>query len=132
MDRIVAGVCPPEEIMTRLRRALGVALKAREAGSVSALRSAMSAIGNAEAVDSAADRPAGSSSPHFAGTAAGLGAGEAQRRRLTEADVATIVRREAAERETAAGEYERGGRAEEAARLREGVRVLMGILEQGA
>jgi hypothetical protein len=24
-DRIVAGVCPPEEIMTRLRRALGVA-----------------------------------------------------------------------------------------------------------
>jgi len=24
-DRIVAGVCPPEEIITRLRRALGVA-----------------------------------------------------------------------------------------------------------
>jgi hypothetical protein len=81
-DRIVAVVCPPEEIMTRLRRALGVALKAREAGSVSALRSAMSAIGNAEAVDSAGTRPDGSSSPHFAGTVAGLGAGEAQRRRL--------------------------------------------------
>jgi uncharacterized protein YqeY len=128
----VAVVCPPEEIMTRLRRALGVALKAREAGSVSALRSAMSAIGNAEAVDSAGTRPDGSSSPHFAGTVAGLGAGEAQRRRLTEADVATIVRREAAERETAASEYERGGRTEEAARLREGARILMGILEPGA
>jgi hypothetical protein len=42
LDRIVAGVYPPEEIMTRLRRALGVALKARDAGSVSALRSAPS------------------------------------------------------------------------------------------
>jgi uncharacterized protein YqeY len=46
----VAGVCPPsDDIRTRLRRALGVALKAREAGTVSAVRSAMSAIGNAEA-----------------------------------------------------------------------------------
>jgi uncharacterized protein YqeY len=125
----VAGVCPPDEIMTRLRQALGVSLKARKAGSVSALRSAMSAIGNAEAVDPAA-RPGGSGSPHFAGTVAGLGAGEAQRRRLTEADVIAIVRREAAEREAAAGEYERGGRAEEAARLREGARVLIGVLEQ--
>jgi uncharacterized protein YqeY len=125
-------VCPPDEIMTRLRRALGVSLKAREAGSVSALRSAISAIGNAEAVDSAAVRPGGTGSPHFAGTVAGLGAGEAQRRRLTEADAVAIVRREAAEREAAASEYERGGRAEEAARLREGARVLMGVLEQGA
>jgi uncharacterized protein YqeY len=125
-------VCPPDEIMTRLRRALGVSLKAREAGSVSALRSAISAIGNAEAVDSAAVRPGGIGSPHFAGTVAGLGAGEAQRRRLTEADAVAIVRREAAEREAAASEYERGGRAEEAARLRAGARVLMGVLEQGA
>jgi len=128
----VAGVCPPDEIMTRLRRALGVSLKAREAGSVSALRSAMSAIGNAEAVDPAAARPGESGSPHFAGTVAGLGAGEAQRRRLTEAGVVAIVRREAAEREAAAGQYERGGRAEEAARLREGVRALIGVLEQSA
>lgn len=102
VNRIVAGVCPPDEIMTRLRRTLGVALKARQAGSVSALRSAMSAIGNAEAVDPAASRPGGTGSPHFAGTVAGLGAGEARRRRLTEADVVAIVRREAAEREAAA------------------------------
>jgi len=49
----VAGVCPPD-VRTRLRRALGVALKARDAGAVSALRSAMSAISNAEAVAPAA------------------------------------------------------------------------------
>jgi uncharacterized protein YqeY len=42
-------VRPPDDIRTRLRRALGDALKARDAGTVSALRSAMSAIGNAEA-----------------------------------------------------------------------------------
>ena len=51
---------------------------------------------------------------------AGLGAGEAQRRLLTEADAAAIVRQEAAEREAAASQYERGGHAAEAARLREG------------
>lgn len=118
---------PPDDIRTRLRRALGVALKARDAGAVSALRSAMSAIGNAEAVDPAA-RPAGTGSAHFAGTVAGLGAGEAQRRLLTEADADAIVRQEAAEREAAAGEYERGGRAAEAARLREGARALMAVL----
>ena len=118
---------PPDEIKTRLRRALGVALKARDAGAVSALRSAMSAIGNAEAVTPAA-RPAGTGSAHFAGTVAGLGAGEAQRRLLTEADADAIVRQEAAEREAAAGEYERGGHAAEAARLREGARALMAVL----
>ena len=123
----MAGVSPPDDVRTRLRRALGVALKARDAGAVSALRSAMSAIGNAEAVDPAS-RPAGTGSAHFAGTVAGLGAGEAQRRLLTEADADAIVRHEAAEREAAASEYERGGRAAEAARLREGARALMAAL----
>ena len=65
---------------------------------MSALRSAMSAIGNAEAVEPGPGRPAGTGSAHFAGAVAGLGAGEAERRRLTEADVAAIVRQEAAER----------------------------------
>ena len=47
---------------------------------------------------------------------------------LTEADADAIVRQEAAEREAAAGEYERCGRAAEAARLREGARALMAVL----
>jgi uncharacterized protein YqeY len=120
-------VSPSDDIRTRLRLALGVALKARDAGAVSALRSAMGAISNAEAVAPAA-RPAGPGSAHFAGTVAGLGAGEAQRHLLTEAGAAAIVRQEAAEREAAASEYERGGRAAEAARLREGARALMAAL----
>jgi uncharacterized protein len=104
----VTGV---SDIRTRLRRALGDALKARDASTVSALRSALSAIGNAEAVDPGPARPTGTGSAHFAGTVLGLGAGEAERRHLTEADAAAIVRTEAAEREAAASEYERGGHA---------------------
>ena len=128
-DRIVTGVYPdgqpggalePGDIRTRLRRALGDALKARDASTVSALRSALSAIGNAEAVDPGPTRTAGTGSAHFAGPVAGLGAGEAERRHLTEADVAAIVRAEAAERGAAASEYERGGHTAEAARLRHG------------
>ena len=128
----MAGVCPPDDIRTRLRRTLGDALKARDAGTVSALRSAMSAIANAEAIEPGPDRPAGTGSAHFAGSVAGVGAAEAERRRLTEADVAAIVREEAAEREAAAVEYERAGHAAEAARLRQGTRALMAALEHGA
>jgi len=128
----VTGVSPPDDIRTRLRRALGDALKARDAGTVSALRSAMSAIANAEAIEPGPDRPAGTGSVHFAGSVAGVGAAEAKRRRLTEADVAAIVREEAAEREAAADQYERAGHAAEAAGLRHGTRALMAALEQGA
>ena len=99
---------------------------------MSALRSAMSAIGNAEAVEPGPDRPAGTGSTHFAGTVAGPGAAEAERRRLTEADVAAIVRQEAAEREASVGDYERAGRIAEAARLRQGIRALMAALEESA
>ena len=84
----MAGVSAPDDIRTRLQQALRSALKARDAGAVSALRSALGAIGNAEAVDPGPAQPAGAGSVHVAGAVAGLGAGEAGRRQLTEADVA--------------------------------------------
>src|SRR5690242_7551165 len=123
------GEEPEPDIRSRLRRALAGALKARDAGAASALRSALSAIGNAEAVDPGeVSRPGASGSIHFAGAAAGLGAAEAERRYLTEADVAAIVRAEAAEREAAASQYERGGHDRQAAGLRHGTRVLLDTL----
>ena len=125
-DHIVTGV---SDIRTRLRRALSGALKARDASTVSALRSALSAIDNAEAVEPGPAQPAGTGGEHFAGAVAGLGAAEAERRRLTEADVAAIIRAEAAEREAAAREYERGGHAEEAAGLRQGTRGLLAAVD---
>ena len=125
----MAGVHPLDDIRSRLRRALGDAIKARDASTVSALRSAMSAISNAEAVEPGPGRPAGTGSAHFAGAVAGVGAGEAERRHLTEADAAAIVRQEIAEREAAAGEYDRAGHAAEAATMRQGTRALMAALE---
>ena len=123
------GEEPGPDIRSRLRRALTEALKARDKGAASALRSALSAIGNAEAVDPGeVSRPGASGSIHFAGAAAGLRAAEAERRHLTEADVAAIVRAEAAEREAAASQYERTGHDEQAAGLRHGTRALLDAL----
>lgn len=128
------------DIRTRLRLALTAALKARDSGTVSALRSALSAIGNAEAVDPGepgSGRPAATGSDHFAGAVpfavpgTGPGAAEAQRRHLTEADVAAIVRAEAAEREAAASQYEHAGHAGQAVGLRHGTRALLDALDAG-
>jgi hypothetical protein len=128
------------DIRTRLRRALTAALKARDQGAVSALRSALSAIGNAEAIDPGepgSGRPAATGSDHFAGAVpfaspgTGPGAAETERRQLTEADVAAIVRAEAAEREAAASQYERAGHAGQAAGLRHGTRALLTALDAG-
>ena len=106
-----------------------------------AIRSALAAIGNAEAVPSrptpgqtagtaaaldATERtPVGSE--HIAGAAAGLGAAEAERRHLTEADIAVIVRAEISDRRSAADQYDRLGRTERAERLRREADVLTGL-----
>ena len=58
-----------------------------------------------------------------------LGAGEAQRRMLSEADLEEIVRAEAAERQAAARDYDRTGHADQAERLRRGAQVLISDLD---
>ena len=107
-----------------LRRDLARAIKARDAVAAAALRSALAAIENAEAVDPPPLSGGSASHPHIAGSISGLGATEAARRDLTAAEVEEIVRREMVERLTAAGEYERLGHAARADRLREEARVL--------
>ncbi|GAB4584521.1 GatB/YqeY domain-containing protein [Nocardia sp. IFM 10818] len=95
----------------RLRAALPTAMKARDKNATAALRSALAAIDNAEAVDGS-DMQAGAieSSP------AGLGTAERPRRDLTEADIEAIVRTEIADRLTAAAEYAgRGSSADDRA-----------------
>ncbi len=107
-----------------LQTALRSAMKARDKGAVSVLRSTLAALDNAQAVDAGAVVV---ESEHFAGTAGGLGAGEAQRAVLDEAQARAIVAREAQERRDAADEYERHGRADEAARLRAEADLLAGF-----
>jgi uncharacterized protein YqeY len=114
---------------TSLRADLTAALKARDQVAVTALRSALAAIDNAEAVP--ADHPSSSFSgnEHVAG-AASLGATEAARRDLTEADLRSIVEQEVRERAVAAQEYEQLGRDEHAQRLRAEAEVLSRYLRQ--
>jgi uncharacterized protein YqeY len=59
---------------------------------------------------------------------AGPGSAEAERRRLSAAEIEQIVRGEAGEREGAARDYERAGHADRAGRLRREAQVLLAVL----
>ena len=83
----------------------------------------------ASAVPAAPAPPAGTGGPHFAGAVAGLGAGEAERRSLTEAEAEQIVRAEVAERQAAARDYDQTGHADQASRLRREAHVLMSVID---
>ncbi|WP_028921780.1 GatB/YqeY domain-containing protein [Pseudonocardia acaciae] len=107
-----------------LRTDLTAALKTRDRVAVTALRSALAAIENAEALPSDGRLDTSTGSEHVAGAAAGLGAAEAGRRRLTDADLRSIVENEVRERSAAAREYERLGRDDQAERLRAEAEVL--------
>jgi uncharacterized protein YqeY len=115
------------EIQQRLRTALLAAMKAKDTVATSALRSVIAAIGNAEAVSPRTVSPA-TGDAHVAGSVAGLGAAEAERRALTTADVATIVTAEAAERRMAAAQYEAAGNGDRSARLRHEAEVIEAVL----
>jgi uncharacterized protein YqeY len=142
-----------------MRRDLTAAMKARDKRAVATLRSTLAAIDNAEAVDAAAGRghPAGagegsiagaagagaagadaasaeaaSAEVVIAGAALGVGAAEVERRVLTAAEMEAIVRREVAERERAAEDYERAGQAPHADRLRAEAELLNAYLDAGA
>jgi uncharacterized protein YqeY len=115
-------------LQLRLRTALTQALSSRDALAAAPLRSALSAIANAEAVPPAETSSRQTSSEHVAGAAAGLGATEAVRRELTEADIAAIVTTEITDRQSAAAEYERLGRADQSERLRREAEILAKLL----
>jgi uncharacterized protein YqeY len=123
---------PADGIRSRLRAALRDALAARNAVAVSALRSALGALDNAEAVDVGPAAAVPASSPHIAGAVAGLGAAEAERRVLSTAEAEAVVRAEVGERELAADEYDKAGHAGVAARLRREALVLIQVLASQA
>jgi uncharacterized protein YqeY len=107
---------------TDLRRDLTAALKARDRVAIAALRSALAAIDNAEAVP--VDQSVHSTeSEHVAG-AVGLGGAEVQRRQLTDTDLQAIVQNEVRERSVAARAYENADRHDLAERLRAEAEVL--------
>lgn len=91
---------------------------------VSALRSALAAIENAQAVDLTSAPPSPSAHPTIAGSVAGAGATEVERQALTEAQVKDVVSAEISERLSAALSYERLGHRDRADRLRREAEVL--------
>jgi uncharacterized protein YqeY len=116
-------------IESRLRDALKQSMRARDKAAVSALRTTLAAIDNAGAVEVADAAPASlSGDEHVAGSRLGVGAAEAERRELSEAELVALVRAEVTEREASATEYERHGESERAAGLRHEASVLAGVL----
>ena len=123
-----------EDIRARMRRGLVDAMKARDQQAVSALRSTLARIDNAEAVDADgldADgldaEPAlyrGVRRPAVAGSVLGVGAAEVDRRVLTPEEMAAVVRDDVEEREMAAEVLERVGRPDHAERLRAQAKLL--------
>jgi uncharacterized protein len=118
-------------LLSRLRQDLVIALKARDRVAVAALRSAIAAIENAQAVEVDGDTRRQTSSAHIAGASAGVGSSEVDRRELSEADMQALIRQQADERHDAADEYERRGRADTASRLRDEAAVLLTVCADG-
>jgi uncharacterized protein YqeY len=112
---------PETSLRRRLRNALVAAMKDRDRVAVTALRSTLAAIDNAEAVDTTA---AAGGSLAIESSPAGIGVAEAERRALCEEDIARIVRAEVTDREAAALEYDHASRPERAETLRAEARVL--------
>ena len=108
------------DLRARLASALHPAMRARDAAAVSALRSAIAAIGNAEAVP-VDTVPAAGAVEH---ARVGHGAADAARRELSEVEVREVVEGEVASRVAAADHLDEVGRPDEAARLRTEVDVL--------
>jgi uncharacterized protein YqeY len=119
---------PTKPVQSRLGAALTHALAGRDAVATAAIRSVLGAIANAGAVPAAAEHRASATSEHFAGATAGLGATEAARRLLTDADVTAVVAAEISDRRSAAAEYDRLGRPDRAARCQAEADVLAAIL----
>lgn len=105
------------DLRSALRADLVTAMKARRTEVVSALRTAIAALDNAEAV-SAPDVPVESVSEHVAGVGVGLGSTERERRALSVDEVRSLLRAQVQERINEAERYDSHGRSEAAERLR--------------
>ncbi|WP_078310900.1 MULTISPECIES: hypothetical protein [unclassified Mycobacterium] len=112
----------PHVLRTTMRTDLSTAMKARNSRTVSALRTAIAAIDNAESMDNAAQ--ASLDNAHVAGATRGLGSAEAARRVLSPADVRAVLRAQIDDRVTEAERYDTLGHAQAATQLREEAAVI--------
>ncbi|HEY6688875.1 MAG TPA: hypothetical protein VI094_22015 [Propionibacteriaceae bacterium] len=117
-----------DDLRTHLRRRLSAAVRNRDRIAASALRDAIAALDNAEAVEPQQDVPA-QVSEHVAGGVVGLGAAEVERRILDPESQRSTVRAEIEARLAAATTYEEHGQSARADELRLGADALLAVLE---
>jgi uncharacterized protein YqeY len=117
---------PAQVWRLNLRDSLLAARGAGDRDRMMVLRSALSAIDNAETPDSTdvGASPAGV----IAGSVAGLGAAEVPRRELTDEQIRDLLRSEIAERLAAAEQFIAGGRPERGLALQAEAAVLTDLL----
>jgi hypothetical protein len=112
----------------RLNDSLRAAVKARNAAAAAALRSAIGAIDNAEAVQRPDDSPP--QGGKVARSHLGVGVADVARRELSTDEVIEILRAEIADRTSAAADYGRLGRGDQAISLRAEAAVLISFLDE--
>ena len=117
----------PPDLRALLRLELTRAMKHHDRLAAGALRSAIGAIDNAEALPGGAMVPSPGEGP-VAGAAVGLRATEAERLDLTPQDVRAVVEAEVAERREAAEEMHGAGRPDRAADLRREADLIEAVL----
>jgi uncharacterized protein YqeY len=115
-------------VRERMRAGLTVAMKARDMATVRAIRSALGAIDNAEAVDTTVESESIDVDSKIAGAAAGAGSTEVGRRTLDDRDIAVLLQAEIDDRLVAAEEYRSAGADERADLLRAEADVIAGFI----
>lgn len=118
----------PDQFRARLRSGLTAAMKARDKDAVAALRTALAAIDDAQAVPLPPVAGPAASGEHVAGAAVGLGSTEVARRELTVDELRGVLRGQIGERVAEAVTYDGLGRADAADRLRREAAVLEAYL----
>lgn len=112
------------ELRNGLRSELRQAMRDRDRDTVRVLRSVLGAIDNAESEGVAAPRAGAIES-----SAIGVGAAEASRRELTDADVRAVIDAELAERSETAADLERAGHDAAAEPVRAEVATIRRVLD---
>ncbi|MER7976594.1 hypothetical protein [Streptomyces sp. NPDC095817] len=113
-----------QALRSLLRTDLVAAMKARRTEAVSALRTAIAVIDNAEAVDTPAQASVHTVSEHVAGARTGVGSTEAERRVLSLDDVRALLQAQVDDRTGEADRYDTYGQRDAALRLRREADVL--------
>jgi len=118
-----SGMTGIEVLKGALRRDLTAAMKERDRDTASALRTALAAFDNAEAVTVPANGQVGAGA-HVAGASSGVGSTEAERRAITGDQAREILGGLIAEQAGEADRYDTLGQAAAAQRLRAQADVL--------